>query len=102
MIEGQRSIGGGNNQCDHNGSYSNAWWINGVDSQGKRNWPDVPADVYGCFGHGDIRAVVVMPSLDLVVSWNDTRIKGSVKVNHALKFLMEAAGSSSDTAPGKR
>jgi CubicO group peptidase (beta-lactamase class C family) len=91
MIEEQRSIGGGNNQCEHNGSYSNAWWINGANSQGKRNWPDVPTDVYGCFGHGDIRAVVVLPSLDLVVSWNDTRIKGSVMVNQALEHLVEAA-----------
>jgi len=91
MIEGQRSIGGGNNQCAHKGSYSNAWWINGRDRQGQRNWPDLPHDVYGCFGHGDIRAVVVLPSLDVVVSWNDTRIKGSVMVNHALKRLVDAA-----------
>lgn len=88
MIPGQRSIGGGGNQCDHEGSYSFAWWINGIRRDGTRNWPDVPADAFGCFGHGDIRAVVVLPSLDLVVSWNDTKIEGHEKVNHALKLLL--------------
>lgn len=91
MIEGQRSIGGGNNQCDHNGNYSNAWWINGIGRDGQRNWPDVPDDVFGCFGHGDIRAVVVMPSLDIVVSWNGTKTEGHEKVNKALKFVVDAA-----------
>ena len=93
MIAGQRSIGGGNNQCDHNGSYSNAWWVNGIGRDGRRNWPDVPNDVYGCFGHGDIRAMVVMPSLDLIVCWNDTKIEASKMVNHALKLLAEAVVS---------
>ncbi len=90
MIVGQRSIGGGNNQCDHNGSYSFAWWVNGIGRDGKRNWPDVPDDVYGCFGHGDIRAMVVMPSLDLIVCWNDTKIEGNKMVNHALKLLRDS------------
>ena len=90
MVAGQRSIGGGNNQCDHNGSYSFAWWVNGVARDGKRNWPDVPNDVFGCFGHGDIRAMVVMPSLDLIVSWNDTKIRGNKMVNHALKLLKDS------------
>ncbi len=93
MIADQRSIGGGNNQCDHNGCYSNAWWINGIGRDGKRNWPDVPADAFGCFGHGDIRAVVVLPSLDVVVSWNDTKLEGHEKVNAALKCIVEAAAS---------
>lgn len=88
MIPDQRSIGGGGNQCDHEGSYSYAWWINGLRRDGTRNWPDVPADAYGCFGHGDIRAVVVIPSLDLVVSWNDTKLEGHERVNAALKQLL--------------
>jgi len=90
MIRGQRSIGGGNNQCDHTGSYSYAWWINGVGRDGKSNWPDVPDDAYGCFGHGDIRAMVVLPSMDLIVSWNDTKINGSKMVNHALELLKDS------------
>jgi hypothetical protein len=91
MIKDQRTIGGGANQCDHNGSYSFAWWINGLGRNGKRNWPDAPADVYGCFGHGSIRAMVLMPTKDIIVSWNDTKIKGSAMVNNALKLLLEAA-----------
>ena len=64
MIAGQRSIGSRripDNQCEHIGSYSWLWWINGVDRDGKRHWPDVPADAYGCFGHGGMRAMVVIP-----------------------------------------
>ena len=93
MISGQRSIGGGSNQCDHNGSYSFAWWINGIGRDDKRCWPDVPADVYGCFGHGSLRAMVVIPSLDMIVSWNDTKIKGVKMANDALKLLVTAAGN---------
>jgi len=94
MIKDQRSIGGGYNQCDHNGSYSFAWWMNGIGRNGKRHWPDAPNDVYGCFGHGSIRAMVVMPNKDIIVSWNDTKIKNSVMVNNALKLLLEAADTS--------
>jgi len=90
MIPGQRSIGGGNNQCDHNGSYSFAWWVNGIGRNGRRNWPDVPPDVFGCFGHGGIRAMVVLPSIDAIICWNDTRIEGDGRINRALKFLIQA------------
>jgi hypothetical protein len=75
MIAGQRSIGGGNNQTDHLGSYSFAWWTNGVDRSGKRHWTDAPVDTFGAFGHGGKRATVIMPTHDIVVSWNDANIK---------------------------
>jgi len=91
MIPKQRSIGGGSNQCDHCGSYSFAWWVNGIGRDGKRNWPDAGADTFGCFGHGDLRACVVMPALDVVVCWNDARIKGNKMVNEALRFVVKAA-----------
>jgi len=93
MIPGQRSIGSRripDNQTDHMGSYSWLWWINGVDRAGKRHWPDVPVDTYGCFGHGGKRAMVVLPSLDLIVSWNNTRIEGRQKENVVLKRLLDA------------
>lgn len=99
MIKGQRSIGGGNNQCDHNGNYSFAWWVNGKGRDGTRNWPAVSTDVYGCFGHGDIRAMVVMPSLDLIVCWNNTKIEGSEKVNHALNLVEDSIIHSESAAP---
>jgi len=93
MIPGQRSIGSKripDNQCDHVGSYSWLWWTNGVGRDGARHWPDVPVDTYGCFGHGGLRAMVVMPGLDLIISWNDTRIRGSEMENHTLRLLKES------------
>lgn len=93
MIPDQRSIGSRqipDNQTDHMGSYSWLWWINGVDREGKRHWPDVPTDAFGCFGHGGIRAMVVLPGLDLIVSWNDTRIEGRDKESEALRKVLDA------------
>ncbi len=93
MIPGQRSIGSRqipDNQTDHMGSYSWLWWINGIDREGRRHWPDAPIDAYGCFGHGGKRAMVVLPSLDLIVSWNDTRIDGRDMENEALRRLLGA------------
>lgn len=90
MIPGQRSIGGGSNQTDHIGSYSFAWWINGIDREGKRHWPGAPADTYGCFGHGGLRAMVVMPDLDLIIGWNDTQIDSRDKEDRVLTLLKES------------
>jgi hypothetical protein len=72
------------------GSYSWLWWINGVDREGKRHWPDVPTDAFGCFGHGGMRAMAVLPSLDLIVSWNGTGIEGRQRENEALGLLVKA------------
>jgi CubicO group peptidase (beta-lactamase class C family) len=96
MIPGQRSIGSKripDNQCDHVGSYSWLWWTNGVDRHGARHWPDVPVDTFGCFGHGGLRAMVVLPSLDLIISWNDTQIRGAEMENHVLGLLAGVASS---------
>ncbi|UCG57100.1 MAG: serine hydrolase [Phycisphaerales bacterium] len=93
MVPGQRSIGSRSipdNQCDHVGSYSWLWWTNGVSREGERHWPGAPVDTYGCFGHGGMRAMVVIPSLDLIISWNDTRIQASEMENHVLTLLRES------------
>jgi hypothetical protein len=98
MIAKQRTMGSSvvpDNQTDHFGSYSWLWWVNGTDRNGTRMWPDAPADAYGAFGHGGPRALWVMPSLDIVVSYNDARLKGwtsGVKspTNQAMKLLLEA------------
>ncbi len=93
MMAGQRSMGSRqvpDNQCDHLGSYSWLWWTNGVDRDGKRHWPDVPADAYGAFGHGGPRAMVVIPSLELIISWNDANIKSRDQENEALGLLVAA------------
>jgi len=91
MIAGQRTIGSRripDNQADHFGSYSWLWWTNGIDRHGRRHYPDVPTDLYGCFGHGGPRVMAVIPSLDLIVSWNDTRVKGREAENEAFRLLV--------------
>ena len=96
MCPGQRSVGSQripDDQCDHNGCYSFAWWINGVGRNGQRGWPDAPTDTYGAFGHCQgLRAMVVIPSLAIVVSWNDTNLcnySGNPQ-NEALRRLVAA------------
>lgn len=93
MIPGQRSIGSTrvpDDQTDHLGSYSWLWWTNGVDRAGKRHWPDAPVDAYASLGHGGKRALVVVPSLDLVAAWNDSKIEGAAMENEALRLLAAA------------
>ncbi len=93
MIPGQRTLGSRripDNQCDHVGSYSWLWWTNGVDREGKRHWPNVPTDAFGAFGHGGPRAMVVIPSLHLIMSWNDARIRGRKAENEALGLLVRS------------
>ncbi|MBI1915256.1 MAG: hypothetical protein HYS12_11035 [Planctomycetes bacterium] len=67
------------------------WWINSIDRDGQRHWADVPDDVYGAFGHGEKRALIVLPSLDLVVSWNEARVESRDAQMRALKLLLAAA-----------
>jgi CubicO group peptidase (beta-lactamase class C family) len=93
MLDNQRTIGSGripDNQTDHMGSYSWLWWTNGIDREGKVHWPDVPPDVYGAFGHGGPRAMVVLASLDIVTNWNDGDIHSRQDENHALRLLVES------------
>jgi hypothetical protein len=75
-IPGQRSLGGGKNQDDSWGSYSNTWWTNGKNSAGEMLWPDAPPDTVGAFGQAGKWALVLIPSLDLVASWVDSSLPG--------------------------
>lgn len=98
MIKGQRTLGSSrkpDNQTDHYGSYSWLWWINGVDRHGIRMFPDAPKDLYGAFGHGGPRAMWVIPSLDIIVSYNDARLRKWVSgkknpTNTAMQLLVDA------------
>ena len=98
MIPGQRTLGSSSkpdNQTDHFGSYSWLWWINGIDREGTRMWPDAPTGTYGAFGHGGPRAMWVIPSLDVVVSYNDAKLNGwnsgeQSPTNQAMKRLLAA------------
>ncbi|MBX6341081.1 MAG: hypothetical protein IRY97_01380 [Thermomicrobiaceae bacterium] len=74
MCPGQRSDGSKaipDDQTGHHGSYSWHWWINGVDAAGHRLWPDAPPDAFASIGKELRPGLVVIPSLDLVASWND-------------------------------
>lgn len=96
LIAGQRSLGSlkvPDDQTDHFGSYSFAWWTNGVDRDGRRNWPGVPADAFAALGHGGRRGVLVIPSLDLVASWNDSRVDDRGRQADAFQRLVGAAGA---------
>ncbi|GIW79454.1 MAG: hypothetical protein KatS3mg105_1261 [Gemmatales bacterium] len=97
MIPGQRSHGSEripDNQTPHFGSYSWLWWTNGKDADGVRMWPDAPPDTFGAFGHGGPRAMWVVPSLGIVVSYNDARIRGwrngkkNNPTNEAMRLLV--------------
>ncbi|MBM4035523.1 MAG: hypothetical protein FJ291_27590 [Planctomycetes bacterium] len=93
MLADQRTLGSANlpdDQCDHLGSYSFLWWTNGVDRLGERHWPDAPPDAFGAFGHGGPRAMIVIPSLDIALSWNDAAVRSREAENEALKLLVGA------------
>lgn len=93
MLPGQRTLGSRkipDNQTDHFGSYSFLWWVNGVDREGRRHWPDAPLDTFAALGHGGIRALVIVPSLDLVVSWNDAQVNSLPREQEALRLLVAA------------
>lgn len=101
MIPGQRTIGSRripDNSTHHFGSYSWLWWTNGVDAAGQRHWADVPVDAYAALGHGGLRAMIVVPSLALILSWNDTRIRGKEMEKEALKRFVSASGWHARTA----
>ena len=93
MISGQRSHGSKqvpDNQTDHLGSYSWLWWINGVDRTGARNWPSAPVDTYAALGHGGREGIFVVPSLDLIASFNESTLQGSADQDAALALLASA------------
>ena len=98
MIPGQRSLGSikvPDDQTDHFGSYSFAWWTNGLDRDGHRLWPGVPVDAFAALGHGGKRGVFVLPSLDLVASWNESPIDDWAKQAEAFRRLVRSVANPS-------
>jgi len=93
MIEGQRSIGSTrvpDNQTPHHGSYSWLWWINGIDENGERYWPDAPNEVYTALGHKNgKRGMAVIPSLEIVIAWNDTKLDQMESDPHPLNEVFQ-------------
>ncbi|MBI4602684.1 MAG: serine hydrolase [Planctomycetes bacterium] len=96
MLPGQRSIGGSRNITPVGpGVYSFNWWIN----PGRRLFAAAPEDAFVASGHGGMRALWVIPSLDLIVAWNDSSIDDhdatpgnpASRLNRAARLMVEAA-----------
>jgi len=99
MLPGQRSLGGGKDQTPVGpGYYSFNWWLNRTDKGGRRLAVDAPPDAFVASGHGGQRALWVVPSLDLVVAWNDAKIDDhdaspgnpKTKCNQAARLMRDA------------
>jgi len=99
MLPGQRTLGGGRNITPVGpGYYSFNWWLNRTDRLGRRLFVDAPADTFVAMGHGGVRALWVIPSLDLIVSWNDADVRDfdkspgnpETKCNVAAKIMKDS------------
>jgi CubicO group peptidase (beta-lactamase class C family) len=99
MLPKQRSLGGGKDQTPAGpGYYSFNWWLNRTDKDGRRLYVDAPPDAFAAVGHGGERALWVIPSLDLVVAWNDAKINDhdtspgnpGTRCNRVARLLREA------------
>jgi len=100
MLPKQRSIGGTRNITPVGpGYYSFNWWLNRTNKLGQRLFVDAPPDTYVASGHGGMRTLWIMPSLDLIVCWNDSKIEDhdqspgnpNTKCNQAARLMVEAA-----------
>jgi CubicO group peptidase (beta-lactamase class C family) len=93
MITGQRSIGGSRNITKEGpGWYSFNWWVNGKNREGKRLYENLPEDAYLASGHGARRLMVIVPSWDVIVVWNEAEKmeENRAQQEQAMKFLKEA------------
>jgi CubicO group peptidase (beta-lactamase class C family) len=110
MLPGQRTLGGGKNITRVGpGYYSFNWWLNRTDKEGRRLFPDAPHDAYVASGHGGKRTLWVIPSLDLVVAWNDSPVDDhdkspgnpDTKCNQAVRLMRLAVEEGGKPARGK-
>ena len=99
MLANQRSIGGTRNITPVGpGYYSFNWWLNRTNKAGERLFVDAPPDTYVASGHGGMRMLWIIPSLDLIVCWNDSKIEDqdkspgnpNTKCNRAAQLIREA------------
>jgi len=80
------------------GVLSFGWWVNGIDDRRRQLFVDGPADLVAALGLGGRHALWILPSLDLVVSWNDSvlgdleRCPGSADaaLNRAVRRMAES------------
>jgi CubicO group peptidase (beta-lactamase class C family) len=107
MLPGQHSIGGSRNITPVGpGYYSFNWWLNRTNKTGQRLYVDAPPDTYVASGHGGKRTLWIIPSLDLIVCWNDSPIDDhdaspgnpSTKCNQAARLMVEAVSDHKQAA----
>lgn len=101
MLAGQLTHGGGKRTAARGpGQYSFNWWLNRPDRQGRPLFPAAPPDTYVAIGLGLTRGRWVIPSLDLVVTWQGANWSENDKVNPgeptgphntAARLIVEAA-----------
>lgn len=99
MLPAQRSIGGTRNITPAGpGFYSFNWWLNGTNAAGQRLFTDAPPDAIVASGHGGKRVLFLVPNLDLIVCWNDSRIDDheqspgnrAAKMSQAVRLIRES------------
>ena len=99
MLPGQRTIGGTRNITPVGpGYYSFNWWLNRTNRLGQRLFHDAPPDAFVASGHGGMRVLMIIPSLDLIVCWNDSKIEDhdkspgnpGTKSNQAARLIRES------------
>jgi CubicO group peptidase (beta-lactamase class C family) len=99
MLPGQRSLGGTRNITPAGpGFYSFNWWLNRMDAKDRRLFVDAPVDAYVAAGHGGKRMLWIIPSLDLIVCWNDSPIDDhdaspgnpNTRCNQAARLMRQA------------
>jgi CubicO group peptidase (beta-lactamase class C family) len=82
MLPGQPSHGGGKRTNDRGpGQYSFNWWLNLPDRRGDLLFPSAPQDAYVAVGLGLTKGLWVIPSLDLLVAWQEANWSSDDKVN---------------------
>ncbi len=100
VISGEVSYGGGTQQEENLGCYSNMWWINGVDARGVRTFPDLPHEMFSAVGQGGTHVMAHLTSPGLTVAWTRSKLPAATKmtgagkdrVNYALSLLLRAVG----------
>ena len=101
MLPRQRSIGSlsiPDDQTDHDSSYSWMWWLNGITRDKHRKWPALPHDAFAADGHWGAEGLLVLPSHDVVVSWNSSPRPAGMFSAEASEALMEAIAPLNVTA----
>jgi CubicO group peptidase (beta-lactamase class C family) len=91
MCLDQRSLGSlmiPDDQFDHQGSYSWLWWVNGVE-----------IDAYAALGHSSKRGLAIIPSLDVVIAWNGTKLDQYPSNPHPLNEILKLIQESVSTSP---